>query len=50
MSEMDNAIASQALPSPTTVIALHCSGCGAAQWHKLNEALGSRHAFFAPEH
>jgi hypothetical protein len=50
MSEMDNAIASQALPSPTTVIALHCSGCGAAQWRKLNEALGSRHAFVAPEH
>ncbi|SAK95601.1 alpha/beta hydrolase [Caballeronia arationis] len=50
MSDMNNVIASQALPSPTTVIALHCSGSGASQWRKLGEALGSRHAFVAPEH
>jgi pimeloyl-ACP methyl ester carboxylesterase len=47
---MNNAIASQAFSSPTTVIALHCSGSGAAQWRKLGDALGSRHAFVAPEH
>ena len=32
------------------MIALHCSGSGAAQWRKLGEALGSRHAFVVPEH
>jgi pimeloyl-ACP methyl ester carboxylesterase len=50
MNDMTNLIASQSLSSPSTVIALHCSGSGAAQWRKLGEALGSRHAFVAPEH
>ena len=47
---MDSTVASQASSSVTSVIALHCSGSGAAQWRKLGEALGSRHAFAAPEH
>ncbi|MDR5741060.1 MULTISPECIES: alpha/beta fold hydrolase [unclassified Caballeronia] len=42
--------AAQALSSARPVIALHCSGSGAAQWRKLGEAIGSRHAFVAPEH
>src|SRR5258706_15849342 len=50
MNDMTNPIALQSLPSPSTVIALHCSGSGAAQWRKLGEALGSHHAFVAPEH
>lgn len=32
------------------VIALHCSGAGAAQWRRLAETLGSTHDFVAPEH
>ncbi|MFL9909083.1 alpha/beta fold hydrolase [Paraburkholderia sp. RL17-337-BIB-A] len=47
---MNSTIASQVISPATTVIALHCSGSGAAQWRKLGEALGSRHAFVAPEH
>ena len=47
---MNSTIASQAFSSATSVIALHCSGSGAAQWRKLGEALGSRHAFVVPEH
>lgn len=47
---MNSTFASQAFSSATSVIALHCSGSGAAQWRKLGEALGSRHAFVAPEH
>lgn len=47
---MNNAIASRICSSPTTVIALHCSGSGATQWRKLGEALGSHHSFVAPEH
>jgi len=50
MNDMNNTIASQAFSSVTSVIALHCSGSGASQWRKLGEALGSRHAFVAPEH
>src|SRR6201991_605939 len=50
MSDMNSTIVSQAFSSATSVIALHCSGSGAAQWRKLGEALGSRHAFVAPEH
>jgi len=34
----------------TPVIALHCSGSGSAQWRKLGDSLGSRRAFFVPEH
>ena len=42
--------------SPTTaadrvpVIALHCSGGGAAQWRQLADALDSRYELVAPEH
>lgn len=32
------------------VIALHCSGAGAAQWRYLEEALGRRYELLAPEH
>jgi pimeloyl-ACP methyl ester carboxylesterase len=32
------------------VIALHCSGGGAAQWCYLGEALGGGHELLAPEH
>jgi hypothetical protein len=32
------------------VIALHCSGCGAAQWRQLGETLGERGELIAPEH
>jgi pimeloyl-ACP methyl ester carboxylesterase len=32
------------------VVALPCSGAGAGQWRALNDALGPRHRFFAPEH
>lgn len=32
------------------VIALHCSGAGAAQWRRLAETLGERYDFVAPEH
>jgi pimeloyl-ACP methyl ester carboxylesterase len=40
----------QTIPASTKVIALHCSGAGAAQWKKLGAALGSRYAVDAPEH
>jgi pimeloyl-ACP methyl ester carboxylesterase len=50
MNDMTSPATSPALLSATPVIALHCSGSGAAQWRKLGEALGSRHAFVAPEH
>jgi pimeloyl-ACP methyl ester carboxylesterase len=50
MNDMNITITSQSFSSETSVIALHCSGAGAAQWRKLSEALGSRHAFVAPEH
>jgi pimeloyl-ACP methyl ester carboxylesterase len=43
-------LSSTSTASATSVIALHCSGSGATQWRKLNEALGARHAFVAPEH
>lgn len=36
--------------SPELVIALHCSGGGAAQWRKLADALGPGHTLVAPEH
>ena len=32
------------------VIALHCSGAGAAQWGRLAEALGGTYELIAPEH
>ena len=32
------------------VIALHCSGAGAAQWRRLAEALGPGYELIAPEH
>ena len=32
------------------VIALHCSGSGAAQWRRLGETLGERCELIAPEH
>jgi hypothetical protein len=32
------------------VIALHCSGAGASQWHSLAEALGGDYEVLAPEH
>lgn len=32
------------------VIALHCSGAGAGQWKKLDEALGPTYQVIAPEH
>lgn len=35
---------------PTPVIALHCSGAGAAQWRQLGEVLGSAYQVVAPEH
>ncbi|ACC74719.1 alpha/beta hydrolase [Paraburkholderia phymatum] len=47
---MNSTTASPAFSSATPVIALHCSGSGAAQWRKLGEVLGSRHALVAPEH
>ena len=50
MTDMNSVATLQALSSATQVIALHCSGSGAAQWRKLGEALGTRHAFVAPEH
>ena len=34
----------------TQVIALHCSGAGAAQWRQLGETLGPAYQLFAPEH
>jgi len=35
---------------PAPVIALHCSGGGAAQWRQLGNALHSRYELVAPEH
>jgi pimeloyl-ACP methyl ester carboxylesterase len=32
------------------VIALHCSGSGASQWHRLGRELGGRYELVAPEH
>jgi pimeloyl-ACP methyl ester carboxylesterase len=32
------------------VIALHCSGAGASQWHRLAQALGENFEVLAPEH
>ena len=32
------------------VIALHCSGAGAAQWRRLAETLGENYELIAPEH
>ena len=40
----------QATPTSTTVIALHCSGAGPGQWRQLGELLGTAHALAAPEH
>lgn len=40
----------QAAPTPTTVIALHCSGAGPGQWRPLGELLGTAHSLVAPEH
>ena len=45
-----NTTDAQAFSSARPVIALHCSGSGSAQWRKLGEAIGGRHAFSAPEH
>jgi pimeloyl-ACP methyl ester carboxylesterase len=50
IDDMNSTLAPHARLSPTPVIALHCSGSGAAQWRKLGEALGARHAFVVPEH
>jgi pimeloyl-ACP methyl ester carboxylesterase len=36
--------------APDLVIALHCSGAGAAQWRRLREALGTEFELIAPEH
>src|SRR5262245_24187054 len=36
--------------TPATVVALHCSGAGAAQWRQLGETLGTSYALIAPEH
>ena len=35
---------------PAPVIALHCSGAGAAQWRQLGEVLGARYELVTPEH
>ena len=32
------------------VIALHCSGAGASEWHSLAEALGDDYELLAPGH
>jgi hypothetical protein len=32
------------------VIALHCSGAGASEWHSLAETLGGDYEVLAPEH
>ena len=50
MNDMNTTPVPQVFSSATPVIALHCSGSGSAQWRKLSDALGSRHAFIAPEH
>ena len=35
---------------PAPVIALHCSGAGAAQWRQLGAVLDSRYGLITPEH
>ncbi len=50
MNDMNSTALKQVLSPATPVIALHCSGSGAAQWRKLGEALDARHALVAPEH
>lgn len=35
---------------PAPVIALHCSGAGAAQWRQLGDVLDSRYELLTPEH
>ncbi len=42
-------IAAQSSPR-ARVIALHCSGAGAGQWHRLAQALGEDFEVLAPEH
>ena len=37
-------------PTPEPVIALHCSGAGAAQWRRLGDALATKYELIAPEH
>jgi len=37
-------------PARELVIALHCSGAGAAQWRRLDETLGEDYELVAPEH
>src|SRR5678816_3175979 len=37
-------------PARELVIALHCSGAGAAQWRRLGETLGEDYELVAPEH
>lgn len=37
-------------PAPEPVIALHCSGAGAAQWRQLGEALATEYELVALEH
>ena len=36
--------------APELVMALHCSGAGAAQWRRLGDALGTEFELIAPEH
>ena len=40
----------QAFARRARVIALHCSGAGAGQWHSLGETLGQGYELLAPEH
>jgi len=47
---MNSLIPFEHVSAPSTVIALHCSGSGAAQWRKLCETLPACVAFVAPEH
>jgi len=47
---MGSEIARPTRPTPGPVIALHCSGAGAAQWRRLGETLGPEYALVAPEH
>jgi len=43
-------IAHSTPPTRELVIALHCSGAGAAQWRRLGEAVGADCELIAPEH
>jgi pimeloyl-ACP methyl ester carboxylesterase len=43
-------IARPTRPASEPVIALHCSGAGAAQWRRLGETLGPEYELIAPEH